>query len=87
MHVETICSKSFMKLLLRVEGGHFGDEAFGVAVRPSAPLRLYGNNEDLHLSVAYVSSLLAHFLAEEGGSIHCSADFVLVSPLIHVKEM
>ena len=62
-HVETICSESFLKVL-RVEGGNSGDEVFGVAVRPSAPLRLYGNNEeDLHLTVAYVSSLLAHFLA------------------------
>lgn len=67
MHVEAICSKSSLKLLLRVEGRNFGYEVFGVAVRPSAPLRLYGNNEDLHLGVAYVSSLLAHFLASRGG--------------------
>lgn len=66
-HVETICSESFLKVL-RVEGGNSGDEVFGVAVRPSAPLRLYGNNgEDLHLTVAYVSSLLAHFLASRWG--------------------
>ena len=59
--------KFFLKVL-RVEGGNSGDEVFGVAVRPSAPLRLYGNNEeDLHLTVAYVSSLLAHFLASRWG--------------------